>query len=95
MKPNVSRHHRPPTAEWVAQQPHNLLMDIGDHADGFKFLIRDRDAKFSATRCCHDRRGSPRRLSGCRANAIAERWVASACRECLDRILITGERHVR
>jgi putative transposase len=29
-----------------------------------------------------------------RANAITERWVASARRECLDRMLITGERHL-
>jgi transposase InsO family protein len=29
------------------------------------------------------------------ANAIAERWIASARRECLDRMLITGERHLR
>jgi putative transposase len=28
-------------------------------------------------------------------NAIAERWMASARRECLDRMLITGERHLR
>jgi len=30
-----------------------------------------------------------------RANAIAERWIARACRKCLDRMLITGERHLR
>ena len=29
-----------------------------------------------------------------RSNAIAERWIASARRECLDRMLITGERHL-
>jgi putative transposase len=30
-----------------------------------------------------------------RSNAIAERWIASARRECLDRMLITSERHLR
>jgi hypothetical protein len=30
-----------------------------------------------------------------RANAIAERWIASASRECLDQMLIVGERHLR
>ena len=29
-----------------------------------------------------------------RGNAIAERWISSARRECLDRMLITGERHL-
>src|SRR5215472_1998567 len=75
------------------------MMNLEGHADGFKFLIRDRDAKFTAVfdavftaigvRIVRTPTRAPR------ANAIAERWIASARRECLDQMLITGERHLQ
>jgi putative transposase len=83
----------------VTQQARNLLMNLGDRSDAFKFLIRDQDAKFTAafdavlTAAGVRIIRAPARAP--RANAIAERWIASARRECLDRMLITGEQHLR
>jgi transposase InsO family protein len=87
-----------PTAAWTVQQARNTLMDFGERTGGLKFLIRDRDAKytdgFDAVFTAAGLRIIKTPVQAPRANAICERWIATARRECTDRILIAGQRHL-
>jgi transposase InsO family protein len=87
-----------PDGRWVAQQARNLMMQLADTKQRFRFLLHDRDSKF-----CFDF-DAVFRSEGVRiirtpvrapnANAHAERWVGTLRRECLDRILILNGRHL-
>jgi putative transposase len=83
----------------VTQQARNLVIDPGDQTTSRKFLIRDHDAKstaaFDAVSTATGIRISKTPVQAPRANTIAERCTASTRRECLDQMLIAGERHLR
>jgi putative transposase len=83
-----------PTGLWVAQQARELVASLGDQAVAWRFLIRDRDSKF--TRVFDDIWRSTGAEVICtpvrapNANAYAERWVGTVRRECLDQLLTVG-----
>ena len=88
-----------PDGAWTVQKVRNLLMDLGDRAAEFRFLVRDRAGQFTATfdavladagiEAVKIPPRSPR------ANAYSERFVLTARTEVTDRMLIVGQRHLR
>jgi putative transposase len=88
-----------PDGPWTVQQARNLLIDLGERVDQFRFLIRDRAGQFTdafdtvltdaGVTVCKIPPRSPR------ANAYAERFVLTARSEVTDRMLIFSERHLR
>jgi transposase InsO family protein len=83
----------------VAQQARNLILDLEDRAGDFRFLIRDRDRKFTTMFDEVFRAEGVRVLltapQAPRMNAIMERWIGSVRRELLDRTFIMNDRHLR
>jgi putative transposase len=87
-----------PDTAWMLQQARNLLMNLDDRGGQVRFLLHDRDSKFSAAfDAVFASEGirivrTPVRAPN--ANAHVERWVGSVRRECLDRLLIVGRRQL-
>jgi putative transposase len=88
-----------PDGRWVTQQARNLLMQLDDDGVRPRFLIRDRDRKFTRDFDEVFRSEGIRVIKAPvrapKARAHAERWVGSVRRECLDRLLILGRRHLQ
>jgi putative transposase len=87
-----------PNTDWMLQQARNLLMELDDRDRRLRFLIHDRDTKFSgafdALLASEKIRVIRTPVRAPNANAHMERWVGSVRRECLDRLLILGRRHL-
>src|SRR6059058_1947780 len=87
-----------PDGSWVAQQARQLVWTLSERSTPLRFLIRDRDSKFTRDFDTVFRsegieiiRTSVRAP---KANAIAERFVRTARAECLDWLLIVNRRHL-
>jgi transposase InsO family protein len=87
-----------PTGSFVTQVARNLAGNLTEHARSFRFLIRDRDAKFTASFdevfASEGIEVIKTPIRSPRANAIAERWVRTVREECLDWTLVHGRNHL-
>ena len=89
---NVTPH---PTAEWIARQ----VTEAFPWAEAPRYLIRDRDRVYGAAVIHRLRamgiRDKPIASGSPWENGFAERLIGSIRRECVDHILVLGERHLR
>jgi len=87
-----------PTGEWATQQARNIIETFVERTQPIRFLIHDRDSKFTAAFDEVFRSDGIRTIRtpvrAPRANAFIERWIGTVRRECLDRILILNRRHL-
>jgi putative transposase len=88
-----------PDNAWVTQQARQVMWELADREPGIRFLIRDNDKKFTESFDTVFRAEGmdviPTPYRAPNANAFAERWIRSAREECLDKLLIINQAHLR
>jgi transposase InsO family protein len=84
-----------PNAQWIAQQ----LTEAYGWREAPKYLIRDRDSAYGETFIRRGRsmgiRDRPTSARSPWQNGYAERLIGSVRRDCLDHVIVFGERHLR
>ena len=84
-----------PTAEWIAQQ----LVEAFGWREIPRYMVRDRDCIYGARFIRRLRamgiRDRPTAARSPWQNGYAERLIGSIRRECLDHVIVFGERHLR
>ncbi len=87
-----------PTGEWATQQARKIIDTFVERTEPIRFLIHDRDSKFTAAFDEVFRSEGIRTIRtpvrAPRANGFIERWIGTVRRECLDRILIVNRRQL-
>jgi len=88
-----------PTGAWVTQQARQFVWSVEERTPPLRFLIHDRDSKFTNS---FDEVFASEYIKVIRtpvrapnANAYAERWVRTVREECLDKLIILNEIHLR
>jgi putative transposase len=87
-----------PDGSWTAQQARQLAWSLPERATPARFLIHDRDGKFTRAFdevfCSEGGEIIRTPFRAPKANAFAERWVGTVRRECLDWLLISSRRQL-
>jgi hypothetical protein len=88
-----------PTGAWVTQQARQMMGELDEREPSIRFLIRDNDQKFSHAFDTVFRSAGihliPIPYHAPNANAFAEHWIRSVREECLDKLLIINQAHLR
>jgi putative transposase len=88
-----------PNGAWVEQQARQIMWELTEREPNVRFLIRDNDKKFAAAFDMVFRSEGidviPTPVRAPNANAFMERWIRSVREECLDKVLIINEAHLR